>query len=101
MGLAVLGLLLALSLRGVAFDKFGMSVGGLFSPPFENAPWTWPRMVDLFQHIWIPVIVIGLGGTASLIRIMRANLLDQLHKPYLTTARATGQSELTLLVRYP
>jgi peptide/nickel transport system permease protein len=100
-GLAVPGFLLALILLVVAFDKFGMSVGGLFSPPFENAPWTWPRMVDLFQHIWIPVIVIGLGGTASLIRVMRANLLDELHKPYVTTARVKGQSELTLLVRYP
>jgi peptide/nickel transport system permease protein len=100
-GLAVPGFLLALILLVVAFDKFGMSVGGLFSPPFENAPWTWPRLVDLFQHIWIPVIVIGLGGTASLIRVMRANLLDELHKPYVTTARVKGQSELTLLVRYP
>jgi peptide/nickel transport system permease protein len=100
-GLAVPGFLLALILLVVAFDKFGMSVGGLFSPPFENAPWTWARVVDLSQHIWIPVIVIGLGGTASLIRVMRANLLDELHKPYVTTARVKGQSELTLLVRYP
>jgi peptide/nickel transport system permease protein len=100
-GLAVPGFLLALILLVVAFDKFGMSVGGLFSPPFENAPWTWSRVVDLFQHIWIPVIVIGLGGTASLIRVMRANLLDELHKPYVTTARVKGQSELTLLLRYP
>jgi peptide/nickel transport system permease protein len=100
-GLAVPGFLLALVLLVVAFDKFGMSVGGLFSPAFENAPWTLPRLVDLLQHLWIPVIVIGLGGTASLIRVMRANLLDELHKPYVTTARVKGQSEFTLLVRYP
>jgi peptide/nickel transport system permease protein len=100
-GLAVPGFLLALILLVVAFDRFGMSVGGLFSPAFENAPWTWPRLVDLLMHIWIPVIVIGLGGTASLIRVMRANLLDELQKPYVTTARVKGQSEFKILVRYP
>jgi peptide/nickel transport system permease protein len=100
-GLATPGFLLALVLLVVAFDKFGMSVGGLFSPPYENAPWTTARLVDLLKHVWIPVIVIGLGGTASLIRVMRANLLDELHKPYVTTARVKGQTELALLVRYP
>ncbi len=100
-GLATPGFLLALVLLVVAFDKFGMSVGGLFSPPFENAPWTFSRLLDLLKHAWIPVIVIGLGGTASLIRVMRANLLDELHKPYVTTARVKGQAELALLVRYP
>ena len=64
-GLAVPGFLLALILLVVAFDKFGMSVGGLFSPPFENAPWTWSRVVDLFQHIWIPVIVIVICAWSS------------------------------------
>src|SRR6266536_4085043 len=100
-GLATPGFLLALVLLVVAFDKFGMSVGGLFSPPFENAPWTFSRLLDLLKHAWIPVIVIGVGGTASLIRVMRANLLDELHKPYVTTARVKGQAELALLVRYP
>ena len=100
-GLATPGFLLALVLLVVAFDKFGMSVGGLFSPPFENTPWSFARYVDLLKHVWIPVIVIGLGGTASLIRVMRANLLDELHKPYVTTARVKGQEELALLVRYP
>ena len=85
----------------VAFAQFGMSVGGLFSPPFENAPWSFAKVVDLLQHLWIPVIVLGLGGTASLIRVMRANLLDELHKPYVTTARLKGQKEFTLLMRYP
>jgi peptide/nickel transport system permease protein len=100
-GLAVPGFLLALVLLVIAFDRFGMSVGGLFSPPYETAPWSLARVVDLLQHAWIPVIVIGLGGTATLIRVMRANLMDELHKPYVTTARVKGQSELTLLVRYP
>jgi peptide/nickel transport system permease protein len=100
-GLAVPGFLLALVLLVIAFDRFGMSVGGLFSSAFETAPWSLARVLDLLQHVWIPVIVIGLGGTASLIRVMRANLMDELHKPYVTTARVKGQTELMLLVRYP
>ena len=100
-GVAIPGFLLALILLVVAFAQFGMSVGGLFSPGFEEAPWSWAKVVDLLQHIWIPVIVLGLGGTASLIRIMRANLMDELHKPYVTTARLKGQREFTLLMRYP
>jgi peptide/nickel transport system permease protein len=100
-GVAIPSFLLALIMLVVAFAQFGMSVGGLFSPGFEEAPWSWAKIVDLFQHIWIPVIVLGLGGTASLIRIMRANLLDELHKPYVTTARLKGQREFTLLMRYP
>src|SRR5919199_3175829 len=100
-GLAVPGFLLALVLLVVAFAQFGMSVGGLFSPAFENAPWSLAKVVDLLKHLWIPVIVLGLGGTASLIRVMRANLLDELHKPYVTTARLKGQKEFTLLMRYP
>jgi peptide/nickel transport system permease protein len=100
-GVAIPSFLLALILLVVAFAQFGMSVGGLFSPGFEEAPWSWAKVVDLLQHIWIPVFVLGLGGTASLIRIMRANLLDELHKPYVTTARLKGQREFTLLMRYP
>ena len=99
-GVAVPSFLLALILLVVAF-KFGMSVGGLFSPGYEEAPWSWDKVVDLLQHIWIPVIVLGLSGTASLIRVMRANLLDELHKPYVTTARLKGQKESVLLLRYP
>ncbi|HXF62070.1 MAG TPA: ABC transporter permease [Caldilineaceae bacterium] len=99
-GVAVPSFLLALILLVVAF-KFGMSVGGLFSPGYEEAPWSWAKVVDLLQHIWIPVIVLGLSGTASLIRVMRANLLDELHKPYVTTARLKGQKESVLLLRYP
>ena len=100
-GVAVPSFLLALIFLVVAFAQFGMSVGGLYSPGFEEAPWSWAKFGDLMQHIWIPVVVLGLGGTASLIRIMRANLLDELHKPYVTTARLKGQSEFTLLMRYP
>jgi len=100
-GVAVPGFLLALVLMVIAYSQFNMSVGGLFSPGFEDAPWSWARVGDLLSHMWMPVIVLGLGGTASLIRIMRANLLDELNKPYVVTARAKGQSEIKLLMRYP
>lgn len=100
-GLAVPSFLLALILLVFAFAQFGISVGGLFSPGMEEVPWSWDKVVDLLGHVWIPVIVLGLSGTASLIRIMRANLLDELHKPYVTTARLKGLDEYTLLMRYP
>ena len=63
--------------------------------------WTWPKVVDLFKHLWIPVLVLGVGGTASMIRVMRANLLDELRKPYVTTARAKGVRPMKLLLKYP
>ena len=100
-GVAIPSFLLALILLVFAFAQFNMSVGGLFSPGFQDAPWSWAKIGDMLKHLWIPVIVLGLSGTASLIRIMRANLLDELNKAYVVTARAKGQSEYTLLMRYP
>jgi len=100
-GLAIPNFLFALTLMYIAFSKFGLSVGGLFSPKFQEAPWSWDKFVDLMQHIWIPMIVLGLSGTASLIRTMRANLMDELKKPYVETARAKGLAENKLLVKYP
>ncbi len=100
-GLAVPGFLLALVLMYVGVSVFHADVGGLFSSAYADAPWSWARCVDLAQHLWIPIIILGTSGAASLIRIMRANLLDQLHQPYVDTARAKGLSEFTLLVRYP
>ena len=100
-GLAIPNFLFALTLMYIAFSKFGLSVGGLFSPRFQEAPWSWAKFVDLMQHIWIPMIVLGLSGTASLIRTMRANLMDELKKPYVETARAKGLTEGRLLVKYP
>src|ERR1700680_4934220 len=73
-----------LDLAGGGFRQVWDECGRTLFPPFENAPWSLPRLLDLLQHLWIPVIVIGLGGTASLIRVMRANLLDELHTPYVT-----------------
>lgn len=101
LGLATPNFLLALILMYISFKFFNQSVGGLFSPEFQEAPWNWDRVVDLLAHLWVPVIIIGTAGTASLIRIMRANLLDELRKPYVVTARAKGLSEWRLLFKYP
>jgi peptide/nickel transport system permease protein len=101
LGLAVPSFLLALVLMYVAAVHFGQDVGGLFSEQYRNAPWSLDKVIDLLKHLWIPVIILAVSGTASLIRVMRANMLDELAKPYVTTARAKGLSEFHLLVKYP
>jgi peptide/nickel transport system permease protein len=102
LGLAIPNFLLALVLMYLSSQYLGQSVGGLFSPEYINAAgWSWGKLVDLASHMWIPVIVLGTGATASLIRIMRANLLDELNKPYVDMARARGISEIKLLLKYP
>ncbi|MEO7221209.1 MAG: ABC transporter permease [Devosia sp.] len=100
-GLAVPSFLLALVLMYFAAVEWGQDVGGLFSAEYQNAPWSIGKMLDLIYHLWIPVIILTISGTASLVRIMRANMLDELAKPYVTTARAKGLSEFRLLVKYP
>ncbi len=100
-GVAVPNFLLALIFLYVSYRVFGRAMVGLFSQDFADAPWSWARVVDLLKHLWIPVIIIGTGGTAGLIRTMRANLLDELNKPYVETARAKGLSENRLLLKYP
>src|SRR5262249_7581537 len=101
LGLAIPSFLLALVIMYIAVVEFGQQVGGLFSDECVNAPWSWARFQDLLGHLWIPVVILATNGTASLIRIMRANMLDELHRPYVTTARAKGLSEFRLLVKYP
>jgi peptide/nickel transport system permease protein len=101
LGLAVPSFLLALVLMYIAAIEFGQEVSGLFSEQYQNAPWSVGKMVDLLKHLWIPVIILAVSGTASLIRVMRANMLDELNRPYVTTARAKGLSEFHLLVKYP
>jgi peptide/nickel transport system permease protein len=101
LGLAIPNFLLALVLMYVSAQYFGQSVGGLFSPTYINAAWSWAKLGDLISHMWIPVVVLGTGATAALIRIMRANLLDELNKPYVDMARARGLSEFHLLLKYP
>jgi ABC-type dipeptide/oligopeptide/nickel transport system permease component len=81
---------------------FGVNVSGLFSPSYATMPgWNWAKIVDLGRHLWLPVVVLGAGGAAGLVRVMRANLLDELKKPYVTTARAKGLRPLRLLLKYP
>ncbi len=100
-GLAIPDFLLALVMMYAAFVVFDFSVGGLFSPAYVAADWSVARVWDLAKHMVIPVIILGTAGTASLIRIMRANLLDELRKPYVTTARAKGLPEWRLILKYP
>jgi peptide/nickel transport system permease protein len=100
-GVATPNFMLALVLMWAAFAHFGVSVTGLFSPEYVEAPWSGRRVLDLLAHVWLPAVVLGVAGTARLTRVMRANLLDELHKPYVTTARAKGLSEWRLVLRYP
>jgi peptide/nickel transport system permease protein len=100
-GVATPNFMLALILMWWAFSRLGISITGLFSPEYVQAPWSMARFVDLLRHIWLPMIVLGIAGTARLTRIMRANLLDELNKPYVVTARAKGLSEWRLVLKYP
>ncbi len=100
-GVATPNFMLALILMWVAFAYFDVSITGLYSPEFVDAPWSIARVLDLLAHIWLPAIVLGIAGTARLSRIMRANLLDELNKPYVVTARAKGMKEWRLVLRYP
>lgn len=100
-GVATPNFMLALLLMWAAFAYFGIGITGLFSPEFVEAPWSGARVLDLLAHIWLPAVVLGIAGTARLTRVMRANLLDELNKPYVTTARAKGLSEWRLVLRYP
>ncbi|MBI5034754.1 MAG: ABC transporter permease [Chloroflexi bacterium] len=100
-GLAVPGFMLALIVMYVGFSYFGANVGGLFSADYAEAPWSLERVNDLIQHLPTPAIVIGVAGTARLIRIMRSNLLDELRKPYVITARARGLAESRVIMKYP
>jgi peptide/nickel transport system permease protein len=100
-GMAIPGFLIALVAMYVSFTQWGDSLSGLFSPEYKNAPWSLDKVLDLLKHLWIPMIIVGTAGTAGLIRIMRANLLDELNKPYVETARAKGMPEWRLLLKYP
>ena len=101
LGLSVPGFMLALVLMYFANRYFGLSVGGLFSPEYVDAPWNWDKVVDMLRHLIIPMIIIGMASTAGLIRTMRANLLDELRKPYVETARAKGLKNYKVILKYP
>jgi peptide/nickel transport system permease protein len=100
-GLAVPNFLLALVIMYFSFTLFGANVGGLFSPEFDLAPWSWAKVWDLVKHLPLPALILALAGTAQLIRIMRANLLDELRRPYVVTARAKGMPEQRVILKYP
>jgi len=100
-GLAVPSFLLALVLMYLGFTLFNANIGGLFSDEFAQAPWSWAKAWDLMKHLPLPALILGLAGTAQLIRIMRANLLDELRKPYVVTARARGLPEMRVILKYP
>lgn len=100
-GLAIPDFLLALAFLWIGWFYFDLSIGGLFTREYITAPWSGGKVVDMLAHLWIPVIVLGTAGTASLLRIMRANLLDELRKPYVVTARAKGLKEWRVIIKYP
>jgi peptide/nickel transport system permease protein len=101
LGLATPSFLLALVLLYFANVYFGISIGGLMDPQYINKPWSVAKALSVLAHLWIPVIVIGSAGTAAMIRRLRANLLDELQKQYVVTARAKGLPPLKLLFKYP
>ncbi|PCI04381.1 MAG: ABC transporter permease [Hyphomicrobiales bacterium] len=101
LGLAIPNFLLALVMMYLAQKWFNTSIGGLMDPEFIDKPFSWAKFVSVLEHLWIPVIVIGTSGTAGMIRRVRANLLDELRRPYVTTARAKGMTEFKGLMKYP
>jgi peptide/nickel transport system permease protein len=101
LGLAIPNFLLALVLMYLANVWFGTSIGGLVDPAFVGQPMSWAKFMSVLHHLWIPVLVIGTAGTAGMIRRIRANLLDELQKQYVTTARAKGLHPFRALVKYP
>jgi peptide/nickel transport system permease protein len=100
-GLAIPNFMLALIILYFGQHWFGISVGGLFSTNLQLAPWSWPKVLDLLNHLPVPVLILSLAGTAQLVRIMRANLLDELRRPYVVTARARGLAERRVIMKYP
>jgi peptide/nickel transport system permease protein len=101
MGLAIPNFLFALVFMWLYFAATGDAAVGLFSAEYQMAPWSFAKFVDLLKHIWIPAIIVGTAGTAGLIRVMRANLLDEIQKPYVMVARAKGLTESRILYKYP
>jgi ABC-type dipeptide/oligopeptide/nickel transport system permease component/ABC-type transport system substrate-binding protein len=102
LGMSVPSFLFALVIMFAAKRWFGINSAGLFSPEFATTPdWSWAKVADMLKHLWLPVLVLGGASAAGMIRVMRANLLDELKKPYVTTARAKGVRPLRLLLKYP
>ena len=100
-GLAIPNFMIALVLMWIFQTYLGMSAGGLISPHYQDSAWNLGKVLDLLSHLWVPIVVIGTAGTAGLIRILRANLLDELRKPYVVAGRARGMPERRLITKYP
>lgn len=100
-GLSVPAFLLAIVLMYFVFTRTGWLVTGLYSPEFQNAPWSLAKFIDLLKNIWLPLLVLAVTGAAGTIRVLRATLLDELQKPYVTTARAKGLPEWKVILQYP
>jgi peptide/nickel transport system permease protein len=100
-GLAVPNFLLALTVLFLGFQFFNANIGGLFSPEYVDAPWTWGKVQDMLGHLPVPAVILGVAATAQQMRIMRANLLDEKRKPYVVAARARGVPETRVILKYP
>jgi peptide/nickel transport system permease protein len=100
-GVGIPNFMLALLIMWSVYNWFGLKITGLFSDQYIDAPWSLGRVVDMLKHIWVPMLILGTAGTAGLTRVVRANLLDELNKPYVQTARAKGLAERRLLLKYP
>ncbi len=101
LGLATPNFLMALVFLYLANQWFGTSIGGLMDAEYINQPMSWDKFMSVLEHLWVPVIIIGTAGTAAMIRRLRANLLDELQKQYVVTAKAKGLKPFTALVKYP
>ena len=101
LGLAVPNFLLALSILYFGFVLFDANIGGLFSPEYASAPYSFGKIMNLLSHLWLPALVLSIAGTAQIIRVLRANMLDELRRPYVVTARAKGLSEWRVILKYP
>lgn len=100
-GVATPNFMFALIVLWIALSYFGVNATGLFSSQYIDAPWSWNRVIDLLKHLWLPTIILGSDGMARLSRIVRANMLDELKKPYIEMARAKGLPEWKLILKYP
>ena len=100
-GVGTPNFVLALLLMYLAFDWFDLNVTGLFSQEYFDAPWSVGRIIDMLKHLWLPMVILGTDGMAGLTRVVRANLLDELSKPYVETARAKGLAEWKVILKYP
>ena len=100
-GISVPEFLLAIIIMYLYFLTTRQYAGGLYSDEFAGQPWTWAKIVNMLQHVWIPLLIIAFTGTAGLFKTFRANLIDELNKPYVKTARAKGVGNMRLLIKYP